>query len=180
MYRKVAPGLSSSPFAVNATPAEIIKAAFPAATAQSIHRAGNSHPGLHLHIPGFNDLDIALFRAVDHGVGQRMLRALFQRRGNAQQLFLIYVGCTSYCNDGRLAMRQSPGFIECDGIVLASRSMASPPLNRMPSCAPRPTATVSAAGTASPIAHGQAITSTAIDIAKALLIPSADQKQPTR
>ncbi len=49
----------------------------------------------------------------------------------------------------------------------ASRSSASPPLKSTPSCAPRPTATVSAAGTASPIAHGHAITSTATVLASA-------------
>src|SRR5215469_4533475 len=42
---------------------------------------------------------------------------------------------------------------------LERRSRASPPLKSTPSCAPRPTATVSAAGTARPMAQGQAITS---------------------
>ena len=49
----------------------------------------------------------------------------------------------------------------------ASRSSASPPLKRTPSCAPRPTATVSAAGTARPMAQGQAMTSTATVFARA-------------
>ena len=49
----------------------------------------------------------------------------------------------------------------------ASRSSASPPLKSTPSCAPRPTATVSAAGTANPMAQGQAITSTATVLASA-------------
>ena len=53
--------------------------------------------------------------------------------------------------------------------IWASRSRASPLLKRMPSCAPRPIATVSAAGTASPIAQGQAMTSTVTAAAKAKL-----------
>ena len=43
----------------------------------------------------------------------------------------------------------------------ASRSIASPPLNNTPNPAARPVATITAAGTASPIAHGQAIINTA-------------------
>ena len=43
----------------------------------------------------------------------------------------------------------------------ASRSSGSPPLMRTPAAAPRPLATMTAVGTARPIAHGQAMISTA-------------------
>ena len=43
----------------------------------------------------------------------------------------------------------------------ASRSSGSPPLISTPAAAPRPLATITAVGTASPIAHGQAMISTA-------------------
>src|SRR5690606_9282024 len=48
-----------------------------------------------------------------------------------------------------------------------ARCSASPPLISTPSCAPFPVATMTAVGTASPIAHGQAMISTATAAAKA-------------
>ena len=50
----------------------------------------------------------------------------------------------------------------------AMRSSASPPRTRIPSRAARPVATITAVGTASPIAHGQAMISTATLTAAAL------------
>ncbi len=46
--------------------------------------------------------------------------------------------------------------------IFSARSSAAAFLIRMPACAPRPTPTMSAVGVASPSAHGQAITSTAV------------------
>src|SRR6185437_16719501 len=48
-----------------------------------------------------------------------------------------------------------------------ARCSAAPPLMRRPDCAARPVATITAVGTASPIAQGHAITNTAIAAAKA-------------
>ena len=47
------------------------------------------------------------------------------------------------------------------------RSSASPPLNNRPNSAPRPVATITAVGTASPIAHGHAMIRTEIAAATA-------------
>ena len=52
-------------------------------------------------------------------------------------------------------------------VTSPARWSASPPLMRMPRSAPRPVATMTAVGTASPMAHGQAMMSTATAAAKA-------------
>ena len=57
-------------------------------------------------------------------------------------------------------------------------SSASCPLIRMPSVAPRPIPTISAVGVASPSAHGQAITSTAMPVANACCGGAPDSSQP--
>ena len=175
-YSKVVPGLSSSPFNVKATPAEIIRAAHYLPPRAILDRAGNSHPGLDLDITGFNYLDIALFGAVNHGMGQRMLRAPFKRRSNSQQRSFIHIWRTTNRNDGRLPMRQRSGFIECDGIRSGKALNGLAAFEEDAQLCAASTATVSAAGTARPIAHGQAITRTAIEIAKALLKPPVGSK----
>jgi len=50
---------------------------------------------------------------------------------------------------------------------LPARSNASLDLNRIPCSAPKPVPTITAVGVANPIAHGQAITRTAIILIKA-------------
>jgi hypothetical protein len=93
---------------------------------------------------------------------------LLGRGGHAQQIVRQALG-----RDGVNAFQHGPahgeraGFVENNGVEMRRRSSASPPLKRMPSCAPRPTATVSAAGTASPMAQGQATTSTETVLAMA-------------
>ena len=52
-------------------------------------------------------------------------------------------------------------------VTSPARCSASPPLISTPSSAPFPVATMTAVGTASPIAQGQAMISTATDAAKA-------------
>ncbi len=52
-------------------------------------------------------------------------------------------------------------------VTSPARWSASPPLIRMPSSAPLPVATITAVGTASPMAQGQAMISTATAAAKA-------------
>ena len=52
-------------------------------------------------------------------------------------------------------------------VTSPARCSASPPLISTPSSAPRPVATITAVGTASPIAHGQAMMSTATAAANA-------------
>ncbi len=52
-------------------------------------------------------------------------------------------------------------------VTSPARCSASPPLIRTPSSAPLPVATITAVGTARPMAHGQAMISTATAAAKA-------------
>ena len=52
-------------------------------------------------------------------------------------------------------------------LIACVPSKYSPPLNKMPLSAPRPEPTIIDVGVASPNAHGQAMTRTAIDASKA-------------
>src|SRR6476469_433495 len=60
-----------------------------------------------------------------------------------------------------------------------ARCSASPPLISTPSSAPLPVATITAVGTASPIAQGQAMISTATDAAKARTTAAPGSEPPT-
>ena len=57
-------------------------------------------------------------------------------------------------------------------VTPAARSSAAPPLMRIPSSAPRPVATITAVGTANPMAQGHAMTSTATAAERARTRPS--------
>ena len=60
-----------------------------------------------------------------------------------------------------------PVLSKTTAVTSAARWSASPPLTSSPASAPRPVATITAVGTARPIAHGQAMISTATPLAKA-------------
>ena len=64
-------------------------------------------------------------------------------------------------------------------VTSPARWSASPPLIRMPSSAPRPVATITAVGTASPMAQGQAMISTATAAAKARTAGAVRQQYQT-
>ena len=120
-----------------------------------------------LNVLGWPPFNLPCSCCIHDGVGQRMVRLLLGRGGKAKQIVSLYpmmgrIAASTGCPTVRVPVLSSTTVSRW-----ATRSRASPPLNRIPICAPRPTATVSAAGTASPMAHGQAMTSTATVLARA-------------
>ena len=142
---------------------------------------GEAAAGQNLHVLGGRPGQATRSRVVHQGVGQRMVRSLLGGSGQAQQIVFRAAGERMNRRPARVGPRS--GFRSCparwrpDG---PGRSSASPPLKRTPSCAPRPTATVSAAGTARPMAQGQAMTSTATVLARASWSECAAMSQTTK
>src|SRR5215212_11587701 len=86
-----------------------------------------------------------------------MLAATLCRGGEAQQVVLRETVPDNHIRQAWLSLGERAGFIEDDGGQAARHSSASPPLTRMP----RPVPTMMEVGVARPMAHGQAMMSTA-------------------
>ena len=95
------------------------------------------------------------------GRGQRMLGAALDRRRSDNSV------ASSVFGSGRTSTTRGSPTVSVPVLsnttvsMVASRSSGSPPLINRPAAAPRPVATITAVGTARPIAHGHAMISTA-------------------
>ncbi len=114
-------------------------------------------PGVALKIDRDLAIDNPRLRAyIHHRAGQRMLGSLLDGRRQAQPRIVDF-----RVDHARLALRHRPVLSSTSVFTRRSFSSASPPLISRPISAPRPVATITAVGTASPIAHGHAMISTA-------------------
>ena len=142
-------------------------------------RAGDGrfqpHAGLGLKCIDGQEREPALLSGAEDGARQRMLGALLCRCGELSSRSSDHPAAGATATTLGLPSVSVPVLSSRTVSTWASLSSASPPLNRTPSCAPRPMATVKAAGTARPIAQGQAITSTAMATANPRLTSKNDQ-----
>ena len=131
------------------------------------------------HLRGAVEREAAIPRRLDDRARERMLAPLLGRRDDAQQVVLGPPDRID-ADDLRRSRGQRAGLVEQRRPRSCSRPRArSPPRNRTPSSAPRDVPTATAAGVASPSAHGHAITSTAIIRASARRSSAPASHQPT-